>query len=202
MAMTITSTSESVTLYRACRSADVTEQRRAYQEVWRYLYGITFQIMRDQADGADLAQDCAQQALVRVHQLIIECREPAAFRTWVRRIASNLAIDELRRRRRFGILPDPEESITPLPLTVAAAEQSALATMRQAELRDLLLQSPMSERSQRVVIGRYIDGIPDEELAQTESDRAKATVLPSHIQVTRAKNIAKLRGWERLRDFL
>lgn len=194
--------SDSVSLYRACRSTDAAEQSRAYQELWRYLYGITFQIMRGQADGGDLAQDCAQRALVRVHQRIIECQEPAAFRTWVRRIASNLAIDELRRRRRLGDLPDPNQGITPIALTAAAPEQSVLATMHQAELRDLLGQSPMSERSQRVVIGRYLDETPDEELAHTESNLSQTTVLPSHIQVTRAKNIAKLRGWERLRDLL
>lgn len=193
---------DSTELYQACRRGDPAEQQQAYQELWRYLYSATNQIMRDQADGAALAQDCAQQALIRIHQRLIECHEPAAFRSWARRIASNLAIDELRRRRRLGALPDPEQGTAPVGLTVAAPEQSVLATLQTEELRALLLQSPMSERSQRVVIGRYLDGTPDEELAEREVNLAGKTVLPSHIQVTRAKNIAKLRQWERLRDYL
>ena len=200
--MTSVSFSDSRELYQACRSSGQTEQVHAYQELWRYLYGISYQIMRDQADGADLAQDCAQRALVRIHQRLIECQEPAAFRSWSRRIASNLAIDELRRRRRLGQLPEPEQGTTPTSLTVAAPEQSVLATMQAADLRALLEQSPMSDRSQRVVIGRYLDETPDEELAQSESTLSNAAVLPSHIQVTRAKNIAKLRQWERFREYL
>jgi hypothetical protein len=57
-----------------------------------------------------------------------------------------------------------------------------------------------------VVVGRYFDEQPDEALARTESDLAGQTVLPSHIQVTRAKNLAKLRGdtalLEQLRELL
>ena len=193
---------DSTALYHACRSTDSTEQQRAYQELWRYLYGVTYQLMGDQADGGDLAQDCAQRALVRIHQRLIECQEPAAFRSWTRRIASNLAIDELRRRRRLSDLPDPDHSVAPLSLTVAAPEATVLATMQTVALRELLQKSPMSARSQRVVIGRYLDETSDEELAQTESSLSKTAVLPSHIQVTRAKNLAKLREWARLQEFL
>lgn len=193
---------ESADLYQACRSADPTRQTPAYRALWSYLYPVTYQLLRDQADADDLAQECTQRALVRIHQRLLECREPNAFRTWARRIAANLALDELRQRRRLTALPDEEAAPSPLPYTVAAPEASVLATMQQDELRALLIQSPMSDRSRRAVIGRYLDDHNDEELAQKESALAGVPILPSHLQVTRAKNIAKLRQWEPLRAYL
>ena len=74
-----------------------------------------------------------------------------------------------------------------------------LDNLTAVSLRQILQQSPMSERSQRVVIGRYLDELPDDQLAQTESKLTNSNVAPSHIQVTRAKNIAKLRKWDYLR---
>lgn len=194
--------SDSAALYHACRSADLARQSQAYRTLWTYLYRVTYQLVHDQADADALAQDCTQRTLVRIHQRLIECREPNAFRTWARRIASNLTIDELRRRRRLTPLPDEENGATAPPYVVVAPEQTVFATMQQDALRALLTQSPMSERSRRVVIGRYLDDSDDEALAQVESDLAGATVLPSHLQVTRAKNIAKLRQWEPLRAYL
>ena len=44
--------------------------------------------------------------------------------------------------------------------------------------------------------------LDDNDLAQTESDLADEDVRPSHVQVTRAKNISKLRQWSLLHQFL
>ena len=73
--------------------------------------------------------------------------------------------------------------------------------LEAVELYQLISQAPISERSYRVVIGRYRDDLPDEQLAQDESVRSGRTVLPSHIQVTRAKNMAKLRAYKPLRVY-
>lgn len=172
-----------------------------YQRLWRYLYPTVLYMVRNQPDAADLAQDCAQQALVRVHQRLHECQAPNAFRAWARRIASNLTIDELRLRRRLAPMPEEEapESGLPPPDARSAPEASVLASLADAELRSLLAQAPLSDRSRRAVLGRYFDDISDEMLAQAESEIAGNLVLPSHIQVTRAKNLAKLRNWPPLR---
>ncbi|MCL4862765.1 MAG: RNA polymerase sigma factor [Caldilineaceae bacterium] len=191
-------------LYDACRSAELTVQSTGYQALWRYLYPFVFHMVRQQPDADDLAQDCAQQALVRIHQRLLECYEPNAFRGWARRIAGNLTIDELRRRRRLVPLPDEEEGgqAAPASAPYPMPDATALANLADEEIRALLTQAPLSERSQRAILGRYFDDIPDEALAQVESDLAGAPVLPSHIQVTRAKNLAKLRNWPPMRACL
>jgi RNA polymerase sigma factor (sigma-70 family) len=196
---------DSAQLYTACQSDDPQVQAAAYETLWGYLYRVALQVMRGQPEAEALAQDCAQIALIRVHERLAECKEPAAFRAWARRIASHVAIDELRRQGRLTPLAEEEPTDAPahpLPDDRPLPEATALAEINLAELRGLLGRAPMSERSRRAVLGRYLDDIPDELLAQAESELSGQPVLPSHVQVTRAKNIARLRSWEPLRAFL
>jgi RNA polymerase sigma-70 factor (ECF subfamily) len=169
------------------------------------LYRVALQVVYDQPDAEALAQDCAQIALVRVHERLAECREPAAFRAWARRIASNLAIDELRRRKRLLPIDTDESGDIAIDMPVdsqLSPDAEALERIGLEELRRLITIAPISERSRRVVSGCYLDNIRDEKLAQIESERTGQTVQPSHIQVTRSKDIAKLRDWEPLQSFL
>jgi RNA polymerase sigma-70 factor (ECF subfamily) len=190
---------DSATLYEAWSSHDTAVQTEAIQTMWQYLYRIAYNISYNQADASALAQDCAQKALIRIHQQLANCQEPQAFRSWCRRIVSNLVIDELRQRKRL-IRPDEERPFTDdISFAAGSAETAVVTELTAVSLRQTLQQSPMSERSQRVVIGRYLDELPDEQLAQVESDLAGSPVAPSHIQVTRAKNIAKLRRWDYFR---
>jgi len=194
---------DSAELYHACRHGDAAAQEAAYRTLWRYLYSVAYQILRSQADPDALAQDCAQMALVRVHQRLIECQEPNAFKSWARRITSNLAIDELRRRKRLADSAGNDDNGAVDALVAAAhtqPERTVLAQISESDLRALLDRAPISARSLRVVVGRFLDDVVDEVLAQTESQLAESDVLPSHIQVTRSKNLSKLRAWEPLRD--
>lgn len=192
---------ESADLYAACQSDDVAVQTEAYNSLWTYLYRVALHIVRDQPDPDALAQSCAQNALLKIHRRLDDCREPAAFRSWSRRIVSNIAIDLLRKRKRLVPLeaasPDEDAVSNPPP----QPDTVVLEEMELDDVRRLLEKAPISERSFRVVVGRYLDNAPEEELAETESDLAGREVLPSHIQVTRSKNIAKLRDWELLREY-
>src|SRR3990172_11611773 len=51
----------------------------------------------------DLAVDLTQDTFLRVYRNIESYKNTYQFSTWIYRIASNLAIDELRWRRRRGI---------------------------------------------------------------------------------------------------
>ena len=194
---------DSADLFAACGSSDTAVQAGAYRELWQYLYRVAFHVARGQADQEALAQDCAQRALIRIHQKRETCEEPKAFRSWSRRIASNLVIDELRRRQRM----QPLENVSETEQISASKQPSSLegrvlADLNLVQLRALLQNSPMSERSRRVVIGRYLDDVADEALATTESELAQQDVRPSHVQVTRSKNLSKLKKWDLLRDLL
>ena len=194
---------DSADLFAACGSPETAVQAEAYHELWQYLYRVALHVANQQPDQEALAQDCAQRALIRIHQQRETCAEPKAFRSWSRRIVTNLVIDELRRRRRLQPLEITTDSmLTDTSHQNPSPEREVLADLSLKNLRKLLHQSPMSDRSRRVVIGRYLDDMDDEFLAQAETELAQKEVLPSHIQVTRSKNISKLKTWEALREIL
>jgi RNA polymerase sigma-70 factor (ECF subfamily) len=165
--------------------------------------------VRDQDDADALAQDCAQDALVQVHRRLAECRDPKSFRSWARRIVTNLCIDELRRRTRRKVM---DVQVDDMPDDVSATfggasfsgspEEVIVDWENVSSIRQALHQAPISERSLRTVVGRYLDNLSDEELAKQESERSGQALLPSHLQVTRAKNLNKLRAWEHLSRYL
>lgn len=66
-----------------------------YERFATRLFAYLIGMVRDRA----AAEDLVQEVLLRVFRQIGDCREPRAFRAWVYRIATNLALSELRRRR-------------------------------------------------------------------------------------------------------
>lgn len=196
--MIVSQYEDSAELFAACGSVETAVQAAAYRELWQYLYRVALHVANNQPDQEALAQDCAQRALIRIHQKRETCEEPQAFRSWCRRIVSNLVIDELRRRQRLQPLESTADETLTASVNQPSLEGQITAVLTLADLRTLLQQAPISDRSRRVVIGRYLDDEPDEVLAAVESDLDDQEVQPSHIQVTRSKNIAKLKKWDAL----
>ncbi len=179
------------TLYSACRHAGTDLQTDAFKQLWAYLYRIAYAMLRTQRDPVPLASDCTQKALIKVHRNLDQCRNPAVFREWAAQILRRVVLDELRRpeyRRQVVLAMDEEHA----PWLAAPQQLTDVMDVR-AILHEVIFHGPLSERSQRVVIGRYFEEQTDEILARAETQHAGQEVRPSHIQVTRAKNLAALR---------
>jgi RNA polymerase sigma-70 factor (ECF subfamily) len=58
------------------------------------VYNLAYRITGNHEDASDAAQD----AFVRAYQALARFREDAAFSTWLHRIATNAALDLVRRR--------------------------------------------------------------------------------------------------------
>lgn len=178
-------------LYAACQRDGSQEQARAFELLWQHLYRIAYAMLRAAPDGDALAADCAQQALIKLHRNLSQCRQPEALREWAGQIVRRTVLDELRRpaQRRRASLPDDDDHSPWLAAPDLLESDGDLAAL----LREVIAQGPLSARSRRVVAGRYFAEQNDETLARAESELAGQPVLPSHIQVTRAKNLAALR---------
>ncbi len=196
-------TTDSQSLYAACGQDGSTAQTDAFGRIWDDLYRIAYRMLHERPGGDALAADCAQQALIKIHRNLAQCRNPAAFREWAAQVLRRVVLDELRRPEHARRVPLPEDDAHSAWL--AAPEPPPAGDLR-ALLLAAIERGPLSERSRRVVVGRYFHEQTDEALAQAESYGSPQPVLPSHIQVTRAKNLAKLRGdralLERLREAL
>jgi|RhiMetdeSRZDD1v2_1073273.scaffolds.fasta_scaffold1560634_1 RNA polymerase sigma factor (sigma-70 family) len=195
---------DSQTLFAACADEGSDAQIDAFESLWGDLYRIAYAMLHDRPGGDALAADCAQAALIKVHRNLAQCRNPAAFREWAAQVVRRVVIDELRRpeHARRAALPEDDDHNPTLATPPAVPPFEDLRTLLLAAIE----HGPLSERSRRVVLGRYFDEQPDEDLARAESALAGQEVLPSHIQVTRAKNLSKLRGdtalLARLRELL
>ncbi len=129
-------------LIARCRRNDP----RAFEELLRLtnrrVYGLALRLVRDPHE----AEDVAQEAYLRMFRGLAGFREEARFETWMHRIVTNTAINQLRRRGRFGdLVEDGDPPEVPVPDETATSVdrdrlERALARLPQAQRVPLVLK--------------------------------------------------------------
>ena len=145
----------------------------------RRVFLLIYRIVGNVADAQDLTQEAFIKALQRQDQL--KDLEKAAH--WLSRIASNTAIDFLRRSSRvsFSGLDD-----LPEPRSGSPSESPEQLVLR-AEHREYLEAGlgVLTERERTALLLRDVEGMPAEDVA-AQLNCSKATVR-SHIANARVK---------------
>jgi RNA polymerase sigma-70 factor (ECF subfamily) len=107
---------DDLTLVAAAQAGD----RQALDTLLRRHYDRVHAVCRRIAGGSRDADDAAQEAMIGIVRGLPRFDGRSAFSTWVYRIATNAALDELRRRRRrppLHAVPDegsPPDIVDPL----------------------------------------------------------------------------------------
>lgn len=134
--------------------------RRAFGElVHRHREGVINVVYRMCGD-ANLAEDAAQEAFIRAWQHLHSYQPRSPFRNWVYRIATNAALDVLRREK-------ATVDIDELPLaTPREGPEAVVESMEQAErVQQAVLALP--EASRLVLVLREYEGLSYQEIADT-----------------------------------
>ncbi len=121
----------------------------------RYLRGL----VRDEA----LSEDLVQETMLRVVRSIDRYEERGAFRAWVFRIATNLAMTELRRRRLMRTTP-----IDSAVLEIADVEAPGPAAEADAGERRRIVDAglaTMPDEQRAVFLLRAREGLSIDEIA-------------------------------------
>jgi RNA polymerase sigma-70 factor, ECF subfamily len=154
-------------------------QNRFISENLRRIFLLIYRVVGNVADAQDLAQEVFIKALQRQDQL----KDAGKASHWLSRIATNTAIDFLRRHGRVTFC-ELDEIAEPICTPHADnPEQRVLRAERQALLEDGL--RTLTARERAALILRDIDGLPAEEVAR-HLNCSKATVR-SHIANARVK---------------
>ncbi len=150
-------------------------QNRFVSENLRRIFNQIYGIVRNVADAQDLTQEAFIKALQ--HQDQLKDGQKAAH--WLSRIATNTAIDFLRRsgRASFCEIDDAPESPSESP------EQALLRSEHRDYLEDGLRL--LSARERAALMLRDVEGLAAEEVAE-RLNCSKATVR-SHIANARTK---------------
>ncbi len=154
-------------------------QSRFVSENMRRVFLLIYRIVGDVSDAQDLTQEAFIKALQRRDQL--KDLDKAAH--WLSRIASNTAIDFLRRAGRVSF---SELDEMPEPVAVSAMESPEQMVLR-AERREYLQSGLdiLTERERTALLLRDVEDLPAEEVA-ARLQCSKATVR-SHIANARVK---------------
>jgi RNA polymerase sigma-70 factor (ECF subfamily) len=92
----------------------------------RFLYTVAYRL----TGNADDARDVVQETLLRVRTGLRTYR-PGSMEGWLSRIATNVFLDEMRRRKRRPVERLPEEPDRVVPASVAADEALAGASISE-----------------------------------------------------------------------
>jgi RNA polymerase sigma-70 factor, ECF subfamily len=155
------------------------QQNRFVSENLRRVFLLIYRIVGNVPDAQDLTQEAFIKALQRQDQL--KDLEKAAH--WLSRIASNTAIDFLRRSGRvsFSDIEDMPEPFASSPHE--SPEQLVLRAEHREHLESAL--GVLTDRERTALLLRDVEGIPAEEVA-ARLNCSKATVR-SHIANGRVK---------------
>jgi len=150
------------------------DAREKFEEIfelhYKRVYRLIYRMVRHEGDAADLTQE----TFVRIHRALPKLREEGASSAWVSRIATNVCVDFVRRRRRtagaysldarpgeVGSLP---ESRLPHDCTVDPANVLD-DHERVRAVRSAIDQLPTSYRT--VILLHHIAGMRVDDVAET-----------------------------------
>ncbi len=151
---------------------DAQPDRAAFAELLRryqsHLNRLFYHLAPDWEERADLAQE----VWIRVYRNINRLHEPAKFRGWLSRIATNLFYDELRKRKRIA---EPISLDAPRHLkdgqvswelpSDAPSPNDDLATQEFYEHLKLAI-AKLPETFRTTIVLREIEGLAYEEIAE------------------------------------
>ena len=98
------------TMVRACQQGDTSAYAGLVRKHYRHIFALSLGLLANVHDAEDIAQDAMLKGLQSIRRL----SRPGQFEPWILRIARNLCVDLLRRRKRIQVhVLEPETVPTP-----------------------------------------------------------------------------------------
>jgi len=140
-------------------------QKEAFgQLVERYQDRLIHAISR-YLGSVEEAHDVAQDAFVQAYTRLASFRGEAAFYTWLYRIAFNLAMTRVRRRRPMQSLDQAKDRLGNEPIDVGATAETGILREEQARVVHMAL-GQLDEEFRQVLVLRELEGCTYDQISQ------------------------------------
>ena len=144
-------------LLRGCRTAQESEVRRVVGLLYSRHHHRLFNFLRRFLGAEAATEDVVQETFVRLYRNARNYREVARFTTWIYRIATNLALNELRRRKThaaFRLDPEVDRETLRVIDMIAGGGPSPIDKMTREELSEAVDRalSQMPEQYRAVLL--------------------------------------------------
>ena len=149
-----------------------------------------------------LAEDCAQDALIAVLNHLSDFRGDSKFTTWAYKFAINMALMTARRERRKGISVDQLFSSadgTSFEWTLEDTETLPDQSTIQGEIRQIIqqvIEHELTERQRRVLLMMVFQDIPMDEVVRELETNRNAIYKMLHDARRKLKQRLQAHGFE------
>ena len=149
-------------LIQRAGSGDASAFNRLMEQHEKRMYAVALRMCQNRED----AQDCLQEAMLRIYKSIGSFKFQSSFSTWAYRITMNTCLDELRRKKNkqnASLDSLVEVGFSPSD-GINAPEQHAIQSDLRRTLHSAIGELPDDMRS--AIVLRDVHGMAYEEIAQ------------------------------------
>src|SRR5579862_1009822 len=157
---------EDLRLIHAAIAGDQQAYKRLLKKYYASLYNLVYRLIRDK----DEVEDLTQEAFVKAFQSLKYFDEEFAFSTWLYKIASNNAIDHIRKKKleTFSIdkpiASDDSDYKFELPDTTYQPDKEIIRDQRSDMLSKAIASLP--EKYRKVIVMRHAEELDYAEIAK------------------------------------
>ena len=149
-------------LLRRAQSGDP----EAFERLMEPLEQLVWRVCWHYTGSREAAEDCGQEAMIRIWRNMANYRGECALESWVYRIAANCCMDWLRKKKRdqsVSMEPLAEQGFDPAD-DAPGTEEQVIAKDERQRLREAIAHLP--EDQQEALILTQLEKVPYEEAAQ------------------------------------
>jgi RNA polymerase sigma-70 factor (ECF subfamily) len=167
-----------------CRSGDVEAFGELVQRYQQAVFNVCFRMLDERREAEDLTQESFLRAYRKLETYDVE----RPFGPWIRRLAANLCLNHLEKRR-VPHMPLDEERDQPIESALPDPEKKRIQMEAKSHVRTAIMELPPKYRA--VIELRHYQAMSYAEIARTLN--ISASDVKSHLYRARRRLAERLR---------
>jgi RNA polymerase sigma-70 factor (ECF subfamily) len=159
--------SDNKKLIENCRNGDIHSFELLIESHQKKIYNLAFRMMGNYEDASDVAQE----VFIKVYRSIYSFKESSSFSTWIYRIAVNVCLDQLRKKKKERVISMNSRVVlggTEMELQFEDTGIGPQEAVERTETKQSIARAinNLNEDHKIAIILRDINGYSYEEIAQ------------------------------------